>query len=163
MTENKKNLRARLGEEMRTVFHLTLYFGVWFSALNLLVHETQGRAGLPLEAWGFAWIKAALCAKFLLVGQLLLPMPDATKARLWSAILPRSFGYLLVVVVLSVLEEGLRGMLHGQAFIESMAGYAGGNSLRFLALVWVYWLILVPYLAIVGLLMETAPEDMASR
>lgn len=148
---------------MQTVLRLTLYFGIWFSALNLLIHETQGRAGLPLEAWGFAWIKAALCAKFLLVGELLLPMPVATKVRLWSVILPRSLGYLLVVIVLSVLEEGLRGLLHGQPFAQSMAGYAGGDPLHLLAFAWVYWLILVPYLAITGLLAETAPPSSVSH
>ena len=75
MPEEKESLKARLGSEMRSAFYLTLYFGVWFSALNLLVHETLGRSGLPLEAWAFAWIKAALCAKFVLVGEMLVPMP----------------------------------------------------------------------------------------
>ena len=79
MAQEKESLRKRLGAEMRSAALLTLYFGIWFSALNLLVHETQGRSGLPLEAWGFAWIKAALCAKFLLIGQMLVPMPRAGK------------------------------------------------------------------------------------
>ena len=151
MTEHKESLRVRLGEEMVTVLRLTLYFGIWFSALNLLIHETQGRTGLPLEAWGFAWIKAALCAKFLLVGQLLFPMPDVTKTRFWQVIIPRSVIYLLVVIVLNLLEEGLRGMLHGQPFGQSLSEYAGGNPLHFLALTWVYWLILLPYLVIARL------------
>ena len=69
-----------LWAEIRKVFHLTVYFGIWFSALTFLLHETEGRAGLPLEAWGFAWIKAAICAKFLLVGQLLIPMPRVSRA-----------------------------------------------------------------------------------
>lgn len=148
MAEHKESLRARFDEEMVTVFRLTLYFGIWFSALNLLIHETQGRTGLPLEAWGFAWIKAALCAKFLLIGQLLIPMPDATKSRLWAVILPRSVMYLLIVIALNLLEEGLRGMMHGHPFAQSLSEYAGGNPLHFLALAWVYWLILLPYLVI---------------
>lgn len=158
-----ESLRGRLESEMRSVFHLTLYFGVWFSAINLLLHETQGQAGLPLEAWGFAWIKAALCAKFLLVGQLLMPMPDVTKDRVWSTILPRSLGYLLVVIILSVLEEGVRGLLHGHSFVQTAAAYVDTNPLRFLALAWIYWMILVPYLVINGLLAESVPQANASR
>ena len=163
MAEHEQSLRARLGLEMRSVFHLTLYFGVWFCALNLLLHEAQGRVGLPLEAWGFAWVKAALCAKFLLVGQLLLPMPDVNKARVWSTILPRSFGYLFVVIVLSVLEEGVRGALHGHSFVQTATEYIDANPLRFLAQAWLYWMILVPYLVITGLLAELAPQAAASR
>ena len=163
MPEHKESLHARLGSEIRNVFHLTLYFGVWFSALSFLMYELQGHTGLPFEAWGFAWVKAAICAKFLLIGQLLLPMPSVTKTRLWSTILPRSFGYLLVVIVLNVLEEGVRGLLRDHSFVQSMADYAGGNPLHLLALAWVYWLMLVPYLVITSLLAETAPQEMVSR
>jgi uncharacterized membrane protein YhdT len=159
MTQEKESLRKRLGAEVRSAVRLTLYFGIWFSALNLLVHETQGRSGLPLEAWGFAWVKAALCAKFLLIGQMLMPMPKADKESLWLSVLPRSLVYLLVVIVLNVLEEGLRGMLHGGSFTESMAGYAGGNPLRFVALTWVYWLILVPYLLLSQLLINVRSTE----
>ena len=161
MPETKEPLHVRLEHEMRNVIHLTLYFGVWFSALNLLIHETQGREGLPLEAWGFAWIKAALCAKFLLIGQLLIPMPTDNRAGLWLTILPRSFAYLLVVVTLSILEEGVRGMIHGAPFVTSMAAYADGNTLRFLATSWVYWMILVPYLVIGRLLTAASPASAA--
>jgi len=158
MPEHKESLHWRLGSEIRNVLHLTLYFGIWFSALNLLMHETEGRAGLPLEAWGFAWIKAAICAKFLLIGQLLLPMPDVSKTRLWSAILPRSVIYLLIVLVLSFVEEGVRGAMHGESFLHAMIGFGGGNPLHIFALAWVYWLILVPYLVIAGLLAKPAVE-----
>lgn len=161
MPEQKESLRVRFGAEVRNVLHLTVYFGVWFSALNFLLHETLARAGLPFEAWGFAWIKAAICAKFLLVGQLLVPMPDAFKGRLWPTILPRSVIYLLIVVALSFVEEGVRGMIHGQSFVHAMGEFGGGNPLRILGLAWVYWLILVPYLVIERLLPMSADTDKA--
>ena len=158
MSEHKESSHWHLGSEIRNVLHLTVYFGVWFTALNLLLHETEGRHGLPLEAWGFAWIKAAICAKFLLIGQLLVPMPDVNKTRLWSPILPRSLIYLLIVVVLSFVEEGVRGAMHGESFVHAMAGFGGGNPLHVFALAWVYWLMLVPYLVIAGLLAKPAVE-----
>ncbi|MFM8340471.1 MAG: hypothetical protein ACKN9C_10880 [Fluviibacter sp.] len=156
MPQDKESSHWRFGSEIRSVLHLTVYFGVWFSALNLLMHEIEGRAGLPLEAWGFAWIKAAICAKFLLIGQLLVPMPKVTQARVWSVILPRSIVYLAIVVGLSFLEEGVRGAMHGEAFLHALGGFGGGNPLRIFALAWVYWLMLVPYLVIVGLLARPA-------
>ena len=159
MAEQEHALRSRLGSEIRNVLHLTVYFGVWFSALNLLKFEIEGQTGLPLEGWGFAWIKAAICAKFLLVGQLIAPMPSVTQNRVWLPILPRSVIYLLVVLVLSIIEEGVRGAWHGQPFVRAMANFAGGNPLHIFALAWVYWLILVPYLVIEGLLTQPEPVN----
>ncbi len=157
MAEQKEPLKMRLKSEALTVLHLTLYFGIWFSALNLLIHETLGRTGLPLESWGFAWIKAALCAKFILIGQMVFPMPKVGREGLLRAVLPRSLIYLLVVVLLNVVEEGVRGMLHGHTFAQAMADYANGNPLHFLALAWVYWLILLPYL-LLGRLLSTPDQ-----
>lgn len=158
MSEHQESLLVRVRSEVRNVFHLTLYFGVWFSALNLLIHETQDRAGLPLEAWGFAWIKAAICAKFLIIGQLMVPMPKVSKNHLWSPILPRSVVYLVIVLVLTYIEEGVRGALHGQSFFHAMSELGGGDPLHIFALAWVYWLILVPYLVIGGLLSVPTEE-----
>jgi hypothetical protein len=157
MAEHKEPLKTRLKSEIRTVFQLTLYFGIWFSALNLLIHETQGNPGLPLESWGFAWIKAALCAKFMLIGQMVFPMPKVSRDDIWRAVLPRSVLYLLVVIFLNLLEEGIRGMLEGHSFMQAMAGYANHNPLHFLALTWVYWLILMPYL-LLGRLLSIADK-----
>ena len=152
MPEEKESFRARLGAEVRSAFHLTLYFGIWFSALNLLVHETLGRNGLPLEAWAFAWIKAALCAKFVLVGEMLVPMPVINRKRLWATVLPRSLVYLLVVIALNDLEEGVRSALHGGSLWDGLRQFANGNPWQFVAVTWVYWLILVPYLTLERLL-----------
>lgn len=157
MAEHKEPLKTRLKAEVRAVLRLAIYFGIWFSALNLLIHETLGRSGLPLESWGFAWIKALLCAKFILVGQMVLPMPQVGRNGIWLAVLPRSLVYLLVVIVLSMVEEGIRGLLHGDSFAQAMARYADGNPLHFLALAWVYWLILVPYL-LLGRLLSTPDQ-----
>jgi len=143
---------VRLGSELRSAFHLSIYFGVWFSAITFLVHETLGRSGLPLETLGLVWIKALLCAKFVLLGQWLLPMKPLTRSHFWPVLLPRSVVYLLVVVVLSVLEEGLKGLIHGEPFLSAMSGYAGGNPIHALSLALVYWLILISYLVLAGFL-----------
>jgi hypothetical protein len=148
-----------IGAEIRKVFHLTVYFGVWFTALNFLLYQAEGRGLVPLDIVGFVWIKAAICAKFLLVGQLLVPMPAIARAGVWRAILPRSIVYLSIVVALSMVEEGVRGALHGQPFMHAMREFGGGNPLRVLGMAWVYWLILVPYLALEGLLATPEPGN----
>lgn len=152
MVGQNEPLRERLLSEAKSAFKLTLYFGVWFSAITLLTHEVLKLPGLPLQTWGLAWIKAGLCAKFMLVGQAFFPMKPLSAGKVWRDVLPRSVFYLGVVLALSILETGLDGLLHGHRFVESALGFANGEPLHIFALAWVYWLILAPYLVIDGIL-----------
>lgn len=139
-------ITQRIVGEAKKAFRLTLYFGFWFSAIALLTHEILQQHGLPFTHWGMAWIKAALCAKFILIGQAVYPMRHSNGSDLWRIVLPRSFVYLAVVIGLSILESGVEGMFHGAGFAESLKHFANGEPVYAFALAWVYWLILVPYL-----------------
>ena len=153
VTQNQP-LRERLLSEAKNGLKLTLYFGVWFSAITLLTHEILGSPGLPLQTWGLAWIKAGLCAKFMLIGEAIFPMRPLAIGNVWRNVLPRSIVYLGIVLVLSLLETGIDGLLHGRQFVHSVLGFADGQPLHIFALAWVYWLILAPYLVINGLLVH---------
>ena len=146
MTTRKESLAQRVAAEAKKAFKLTLYFGIWFSALVFLTHEIMRQDGLPFGHWGLAWIKAALCAKFILIGQAIFPMTAVLSKSIWRVVLPRSFVYLAIVIGLSILEAGLEGLLHGHPFVTSLKHFANGDPIYALAVSWVYWLILVPYL-----------------
>ena len=141
-----ETIGQRIVGEAKKAFYLTLYFGFWFSALTLLTHEILKQDGLPYGNWGLAWIKAAICAKFILIGQAIYPMQHSKGSDLWSIVLPRSFAYLVVVLALNVVEVVLEGLFHGETVLFSIQHFANGNPLYAFALAWVYWLILVPYL-----------------
>ena len=141
-----ETIGKRVAGEAKKALELTLYFGFWFSALTLLTHEILKQNGLPYEHWGLAWIKAALCAKFILIGQAIYPMQHSKGTDLWHIVLPRSFVYLVVVLALNVVEAVVDGLLHGETVLFSIEHFANGNPLYAFALAWVYWLILVPYL-----------------
>ncbi len=139
-------LGHRVAEEAKKALHLTLYFWLWFSAISLLTHAILREHGLPIGSWGLAIVKAAICAKFVLIGQAIYPMRHSHGKDLWHIVLPRSLVYLMVVVVLSVLEAGVEGAWHGHSFVASLAEFANGDPVYAFALAWVYWLILMPYL-----------------
>lgn len=141
-----ETIGQRVVSEAKKAFYLTLYFGFWFSALTLLTHEILKQDGLPYVHWGLAWIKAALCAKFILIGQAIYPMQHSRGFDLWRIVLPRSFAYLAAVFVLSVVEEVVVGWIHGETALFAIQHFANGNPVYAFALAWVYWLILVPYL-----------------
>ena len=142
----EETIGQRIAGEAKKALRLTLYFGFWFSALTLLTHEILKQDGLPFGHWGLAWIKAAICAKFILVGQAVYPMQHSNGRDLWHIVLPRSLVYLAVVFALSVVEVVVEGYFHGETVLYSVQHFANGNPLYAFALAWVYWLILVPYL-----------------
>ena len=146
-----ETIGQRIAVEAKKAFGLTLYFGFWFSALTLLTHEILKQHGLPYGHWGFAWIKAAICAKFILVGQAIYPMQKSKGADLWSIVLPRSFVYLVVVFTLNIVEAVVEGLFHSETLLFSIQHFADGNPLYAFALAWVYWLILMPYLLMASL------------
>lgn len=136
----------RIAAEVKKAFYLTLYFGFWFSALTLLTHEILKQNGLPYVHWGLAWIKAALCAKFILIGQAIYPMRHSRGFDLWRVVLPRSFAYLGVVFALTVVEAMVDGLIHKETVAYSIQHFADGSPVYAFAQAWVYWLILLPYL-----------------
>ncbi len=142
----EETIGQRIAGEAKKALHLTLYFGFWFSALTLLTHEILKQDGLPFGHWGLAWIKAAICAKFILIGQAVYPMRHSNGRDIWRIVLPRSLVYLAIVFALSVVEAVIEGRFHGENVLFSIQHFANGNPLYAFALAWVYWLILVPYL-----------------
>ena len=139
------------GEEIKKIFILFIYFAIWFSALAFLSYSILSKDGIPYAPLSLALIKALLCAKFMLLGQAIYPMESKAKKPLIWQILPRSFVYLLVVLLLSAIEFGLDGWIHHKGFINSLANFGNGDPIHLLALSVMYWLIVLPYLTFMSL------------
>lgn len=157
MQKPQRSIQAWLKDEVQSLFKLTLYFGIWFSALSLLLHEAHGRTGLPLEALGLAWLKALLAAKFMLFGQIVWPIQGVTQRRIWRVILPRSIVYTLFVVGLTLIERGILGLVNGVSFWDGMTANSSPGLVASIA--WVCWLIIVPFLAIEALLDQPSDDS----
>lgn len=138
--------KQHLGEEIKKITILFIYFAIWFCALAFLSYSILRHDGLPYAPISFALIKAFLCAKFMVLGQALYPIESRDDKPLIWQILPRSIVYLGVVVVLSALESGLEGWIHHRGFIASIAHFGNGDPIHILALCLIYWLIVLPYL-----------------
>lgn len=142
---------SKLKEEVQTAFALTLYFGSWFCALAFLAATSLDERPIPLSIFGFAIIKAAVCAKFLMVGQMVFPIKVSKNHGIVSSLILESVVYLLIVLSLNYIEAGVHGLIHGKEFIPSMAEFGKSNPLRVVAMCIVYWLIVWPYLLYCGL------------
>jgi len=142
---------SKIATEIKKIFILFVYFAIWFSALSFLSYSVLRQEGIPYAHIGFAFVKAFLCAKFMLLGQALYPIESKKDKPLVWQILPRSIVYLGVVVLLSAIESGLEGLIHHRGFISSLANFGNGDPIHILALSLIYWLIVLPYLTFMSL------------
>lgn len=143
----KESLRDKAASEMRRLVALTAYLWLCFGAIIFLkdaILEAHGIGALPL---GFAAIKAVVCAKFVMIGNLLPVAERRTAERLVVAILRRSLALLVMLIALTLIEHVVLAMIHGQPLTEALAGLGGGTAYQMVATIAIMLLILVPYVA----------------
>jgi hypothetical protein len=56
-----------------------------------------------------------------------------------------------IVLGLNYIEAGVEGLIHGKNFWDSLGAFGQANPLRVVAMCIVYWLIVWPYLVLIGL------------
>ena len=145
------SVKQKLESEFKKGVSLSLYFGIWFCALAFLGATTLREWPIPWRMFGFALIKAGICAKFMLIGEAAFPFNPNRRLGIVPSLLAQSLIYLAIVLLLNFLESGLEGVIHGKEFVSSLAAFGNGDPLHILALLIVYWLIVWPYLLFTGM------------
>ena len=142
-----RGVRTRAARELRHFLSIAAYLYVCFGALILLKSAILHGHGFEPTPWGFALVKAALLAKFMMLGQALrLDRRFGARPLIWP-ILHRSVVFLALLVALSVAEHVAAGLFGGRGVMESVREMAGGSALEAAATVLVLLLILLPYFA----------------
>jgi len=147
----KPSLRYRIKDEFIQASLLALYFAAWFCAIAFFTLAVLREAAISITPFGLALIKAALCAKFMMIGKAIFPLRVEANRGLITSIFWHSIVYLGIVIALSFAESGIDGLLHGKSFIESISSFGHGDPIYIAALSLMYWLILWPYLIVLGL------------
>ena len=144
-------IKEKIESEAKQAFILTIYFAIWFCSLTLLMSTAHNEKSVPLSLFGFAFIKAALCAKFMLIALAIFPLKLNKNHGIILSLLKESILYIIVVLLLTYVEAGISGALEGRSFIDSMLEFGQSNPLRVIAMSVVYWLIVWPYLVLTGM------------
>jgi len=148
-----KSFEAKVIEEAKAALVLTIYFGLWFCSLTFLAIAILDERPIPLTPFGMALIKAALCAKFMLIAEAIFPIKLDTNHGIIKSVFVESLLYLAIVIALNYLEAGVDGLIHGKEFFISMTSFGQRNPIHVIAMSMVYWLIVWPYLVIKGMRM----------
>lgn len=144
---SKPTLKERAFEELHTFKMVAGYLFVCFAVLMFYESTLPGATEAGVSSLGAAAIKAAILAKFLLLGQALGVGETTRVKRVGSAILAKSVQLWLLVLVLSVAEELLVGRFHGISFGATLADYESRSIAHMLAKGLVVLLILLPLIA----------------
>ena len=133
-TAAKASIGKRAAHELKEFLIIAAYFYVCFTALAYLKAAILEAEGVVFAPFGFAAVKALICAKFLSIGYVF-------------HLRERSFVFLALLIVLTVLEELIVGYLHHRAFADSIAEIGGGTLHQAIATSIILLLILIPFFA----------------
>lgn len=126
---------------------IAAYLYICLTALLFLKASILKAEGIPFAPFGFAAVKALILAKFASVGQALHLGERFKNLPLVWPTLYRSLVFLLLLIILSVVEDVIAGLMHDRRIADSLAEMGGGTPSQMLATVFVMFLILVPFFA----------------
>ena len=144
-------IRSKFIEDFKAMAALAAYLYVCFGAVILFKSAVLREAGIHYEIWGLAVIKALILAKFLLLGRMLhVGTRYRDKPLIWPT-LYHALMFLIVLLILSTLEELIVGSIHARAIADSLNHVVGPIFFEGLAVCLILFLILVPYSAFICL------------
>jgi hypothetical protein len=133
--------------ELRQYAEISAYLYVCFGALLFYKLAILNGHGVSYAPYGMAAIKALVLGKFIVLGHMAGLGERFGKRRAVSVIAYKSLIFLAMLLVLSILEEAVVGLFHGQSVAASLAAFFGESLLQILATCLIMLLILVPYFA----------------
>jgi hypothetical protein len=136
----------KLGPELREYALIFAYLYVCLGAIILYKLAILHGQGISYAPYGLAFVKAFILAKFVLVGHAVRMGDRYEKRRFVYVIAYKALLFLIALLVLSVIEEAIVGVVHGRTLAASLAEVAGGTLPQVLASCFIMLLILIPYL-----------------
>jgi len=146
-TRSTATVAQRAKRELKEYALLSAYLYVCFGALVLYKMAILGSQGVHFSAFGVPIIKALVLGKFILLGHAIKLGERYGRLRLVSVIAYKALVYLLLLIILSIIEEAIVGLSNGRTIAATLAEIGGDKLPEMLATSAVMLLILVPYLA----------------
>ncbi len=157
----KATLGQRAVHEFKEIAILTAYLYVTLGAVILMKAAVLHGAGISFVPWGIAIVKALVLAKFVLIGRAMIGERFNDRPLIWPT-LHKSFAFLVLLVVLTVIEEVVVGLFHLQSVAASLGELTGAKLYETLAGYIIMLLVLIPYIAW-GVLDEALGEGRLAR
>jgi hypothetical protein len=146
---DKPGLKERVRGELREFAVVALYLYVCLGALLLYRTAILQEVGVPSTALGIAAAKALILAKFLLLGRAAGVGSRWHARTLLLAIARQAVLLWMFLIVLSVAEEFVVGLIHGHALAATLAAFEQHSLLEMIAKSLLLLIVLLPLVAAV--------------
>jgi hypothetical protein len=161
-TTAKATLPKRALHEFKELAIVTLYLYITLGAIILFKAAVLHTQGVSFTPWGIAIVKAVVLAKFMLIGRAMKIGERKTTSPLIWPTLNMAFAFLVLLVVLTVIEEAVVGLFHHQSIAASLGELFGPRLEETLAGYLIMLLVLIPYSAFL-VLSEALGEGRLAR
>jgi hypothetical protein len=146
-TNAKTTLPQRATHELKEFVILAVYLYITIGAVIVMKTAVLHTEGIDFAPWGIAIVKAMLLAKFMLVGRALkIGERNTTSPLIWPT-LHRAFAFLVLLIILTIIEEAVVGLFHHRSIAASLGELAGVRLEETLAGYLIMLLVLIPYFA----------------
>jgi hypothetical protein len=144
---DKPSVKERARDELHNYALVAGYLFVCFAVLWF--YETTWTGGIDVMANLTAVaIKALIFGKFILIGEAVGVGSSTRAPHLLGAIVTKALQFLLLLVVLTIVEEVLVGLHHGSSIGQTLAEFERHSAVQILAKCLLALLILLPLIAI---------------
>jgi hypothetical protein len=158
----KATLRQRAMHELTEFIILTAYLYITLGAVILMKASVLHDYGINSAVWGIAIVKAAVLAKFMLIGHAMkIGERYSSRPLIWPT-LHKALAFLVLLIVLTIIEEVVVGLFHHQTVTASLDELFGAKLDETLAGIVILFLVLIPYFAI-RVLSEALGESRLAR
>ena len=145
---DRPDVKERLRAELHRYATVSVYLYVCFSALLLYKYALLREAGPAYLPLGLAAVKALILGKFVLIGEAARLGSRLKSRSLLQLIAHRALLFLLLLIVLTLIEEIVVGWVHGHSMTHTLAEYSQRSPLELLATCLLILLVLVLLVAV---------------
>ena len=161
-TNAKTTLRERAMHEFKELVIISLYLYITLGAVILLKTAVLHDQGIEFSPWGIAIVKAVVLAKFMLLGEAIKIGERTTNSPLVWPTLQKALVLLVVLIIMTVIEEAVVGLFHHRSIAASLGELFGLRLEETIAGYVIMLLVLIPYCAF-RVLGEALGDDRLTR
>jgi hypothetical protein len=143
----KTTLQQRAMHELKEFAILTVYLYITLGAVILMKTAVLHSHGIDFAFWGVPAVKAMVLAKFMMLGNVFKIGERNTILPLIWPTLHKAFAFLVLLIIMTTIEEVVVGLFHHQSIAASLGELVGPRLEETLVGFLIMLLVLIPFFA----------------
>jgi hypothetical protein len=146
-TRTTVTLHQRALHEFKEFAILAVYLYITLGSVVLMKTAVLHTEGIAFAPWGIAFVKAVILAKFMLLGRAMKRGERTTTSPLIWPTLHRAIAFLVLLIIMTTIEEAVVGMFHHRSVAASLGELVGPRLEETIAGFVIMLLVLIPFFA----------------